>query len=434
MSKIVVYYQQHWLPDFEGLESTNLFNIRSCREIEVVLEPQILTICLLRRMYMLKMAFKPCLYDSFYDGVLPASIAANTIDAVSASNSASVTAASIPSTSIGSGMVSGTNSGFTSLIDTSSSVNFGTIYDSTVSSTNGIVLRNEQLIRYLVTLVNLGIKLNSTQLQSDFFQHYPIINRSNNTENNKNTAAISSTVSANTAAGTSTVVTTGNIVTNTVGGSTSSNNPVTFNPANSSGSNSSTGGGSNSNSSSNLIAGDRYSKVLLLSYIYSHLRHCVLYLIWLHPLISTFTFSVTVNSEPVPFAYYSFFRKRCQVRQECDQLGYSSVDKVLRDLRFILEGVRVAISQKYYEGHTLNDVCWFEGYAFSNLSVLFSLPCKDFGDLLCLHRDFEDLKMYCININSRYDVVSLKPPFLCGDSMAISEFKGTLIWYLFKIL
>ncbi|BAM40555.1 conserved hypothetical protein [Theileria orientalis strain Shintoku] len=336
MSKIVVYYQQHWLPDFEGLESTNLFNIRSCREIEVVLEPQILTICLLRRMYMLKMAFKPCLYDSFYDGVLPASIAANTIDAVSASNSAS----------------------FTSLIDTSSSVNFGTIYDSTVSSTNGIVLRNEQLIRYLVTLVNLGIKLNSTQLQSDFFQHYPIINR------------------------------------------------------------------------------NRYSKVLLLSYIYSHLRHCVLYLIWLHPLISTFTFSVTVNSEPVPFAYYSFFRKRCQVRQECDQLGYSSVDKVLRDLRFILEGVRVAISQKYYEGHTLKyvDVCWFEGYVFSNLSVLFSLPCKDFGDLLCLHRDFEDLKMYCININSRYDVVSLKPPFLCGDSMAISEFKGTLIWYLFKIL
>ncbi|UKK01775.2 hypothetical protein MACK_001128 [Theileria orientalis] len=431
MSKIVVYYQQHWLPDFEGLEATNLFNVKSCREIEVILEPQILTICLLRKVYPLKMAFKPCLYDSFYDGVLPASIAANTINMASSSNSPSTTTTSIPSTSFSSGMVSGTNSGFSSLIDTTNSVNFGTIYDSTVSYTNGIVLRNEQLIRYLVTLVNLGVKLNSTQLQSDFFHHYPITNRSNNTENTSHTATTNATVNTSTVADTNTIVTTGTIITNTYGGSTSSNNPIASNPPNST---SSSSRGSNSSSSSNLISGDRYSKILLVSYIYSHLRHCVLYLIWLHPIISTFTFSVTVNSEPVPFAYYSFLRKRSQVRQECNQLGYSSIDKVLRDLRFILEGVRVAISQKYYEGHTLNDVCWFEGYVFSNVSVLFSLPCKDFDDLLCLHRDFDDLKMYCININSRYDVVSLKPPFLCGDTMSTTEFKATLIWYLFKIL
>ncbi|UKJ90706.2 hypothetical protein MACJ_001640 [Theileria orientalis] len=430
MSKIVVYYQQHWLPDFEGLESTNLFNIKSCREIEVVLEPQILTICLLRKVYHLKMAFKPCLYDSFYDGVLPASIAANTINMVRTSNTSTATSAGISTTIFGSGIVRATNSGFTSLIDTRNSINFGTIYDSTVSSTNGIVLRNEQLIRYLVTLVNLGAKLNSTQLQSDFFQHYPIINRSNNTHNTSNTATSSATVNANFVTDPNTIITTGAIVTNTYGGSTSSNNPISPNYANSA----SSGRGINSGSSSSIISGDRYSKILLVSYIYSHLRHCVLYLIWLHPLISTFTFSVTVNSEPVPFAYYSFLRKRSQVRRECNQLGYSSIDKVLRDLRFILEGVRVAISQKYYEAHALNDVCWFEGCVFSNVSVLFSLPCKDFDDLLCLHRDFDDLKLYCININSRYDVVSLKPPFLCGDSMATTEFKATLVWYLFKIL
>lgn len=67
--------------------------------------------------------------------------------------------------------------------------------------------------------------------------------------------------------------------------------------------------------------------------------------------------------------------------------------------------------------------------------MLFSIPCygefifalgihfiAGFGELLSLHREFRDLKMYCSRVNSVYKVVKLDPPFLCGNLFPISYF------------
>ncbi|XP_951963.1 uncharacterized protein TA14930 [Theileria annulata] len=315
--RIVVFYHQQWLPDLEGndtFQDVGMVSVSTCREVEVVLEPQVLVLCLLRKLRKVKIIFKPCIYDRFYDGVLPAAL----VNKVKYIQKEPQEFNDMSSNACTDNSVGNKNE------DNESESDYG-------------VVRNEDLVSYFVTLVNLNNNVNCTELESEFSLYdVPIlsINRDN-----------------------------------------------------------------------------LYlkSEVVIPSYIYTHLRYAIMYLIWLHPLISHYTREVVLNSEPFPFSWYSFLRKKSQVKNECGNFGYSTLENTLRDLRFFLQGI--------------SKINWFEGCIFSNLSVLFSLPCQDLEDIVILHKEFADLKTYCIRMNARYEVVSLKPPFLSGDKVSASHFK-----------
>ncbi|EAN33039.1 hypothetical protein TpMuguga_02g00755 [Theileria parva strain Muguga] len=329
--RVVVFYHQQWLPDLEGNETfpdVGMFSVNTCREVEVVLEPHVLVLCLLRKLGKVKIIFKPCLYDRFYDGVLPAALV-NKVKYIQR----------IP------GEFENTNS------DTSSDISVKINYEDNESESDYGVVRNEELVSYFVTLLNLKNNINSTELESEFslYDTPPL----------------------------------------------SINRDVLY----------------------------LKSEVVIPSYIYTHLRYAVMYLIWFHPLISHYTREVVLNSEPFPFSWYSFLRKKSQVKTECENFGYSTLENTLRDLRFFLQGIRLTLAAKLYQYSHYNTINWFEGCIFSNLTVLFSLPCQDLEDIMSLHKEFEDLKTYCIRMNARYEVVSLKTPFLSGDKVSASHFK-----------
>ncbi|AFZ79796.1 hypothetical protein BEWA_026450 [Theileria equi strain WA] len=291
MERTIIYYHRHWLPG---------------KTIECILEPQVLHICLMRRIHSLKIVLKPSIYDDFMHSELPAAL---------------VPMSKVP-------------------------------------------LSQDKLLTHLRQTIDYG-----RQMAEDMDAGIEVRNVSmdDNPEVDSQNAYI------------------GKIHSNT----------LTY---------------------------------ILNTYISTHLRYAVLYLLWLHPLISQFTSAVMLASVPLPYGYYEFYKKRKRIKNKCREYGYYTFEHTLRELVIILHAIKKCLTFGTEKGLINME----EGSIFSNLATLFSIPCKDVKEILDLHSQFSGLKRYCIKVNNEYNVVSLKPPFLSGDTVSVNGFGGTYFSKLFE--
>ncbi|KAK1442235.1 hypothetical protein BgAZ_402650 [Babesia gibsoni] len=297
---IVVHYSRYWLPSPDSGDYESWKNLDRGRIAEIVLEPQVLWLCFLRKIANLKIVMFGDVYDTFVGGPMPAA------------------------------------------------------YVDDEECFKGEPLRQDNLMQYLV--LHLG-DISAEQkrlLNSDFILYKP-------TEKDDKIA---------------------------------------------------------------IVTGDDYENhiSILPLYVEKHLRYAVLYLIWVYPIISkNVTRSVVINSMPWPHGHIAYYMRANEIGRLCAQCGYSNIEFTIKELSMMLRELQRALQSKVRPFNNRPGY-WMEGSIFANLAVLFSIPCHGVEELLALHREFYDLKSYCINVNSTYNVVKLQPPFLCGNQFPISYF------------
>ncbi|ORM39863.1 uncharacterized protein BXIN_0226 [Babesia sp. Xinjiang] len=173
---------------------------------------------------------------------------------------------------------------------------------------------------------------------------------------------------------------------------------------------------------------------LLPVYVDKHLRYAVLFLIWVYPKISqNVTKSIVLNSTPWLYGHYVYYTRAREIARECAQCGYSNVEFTLKELTLMLKELQ-RVLRTATKSIIHRPGYWTEGSVFANLALLFSIPCHGMfyhplfivvigiEELLSFHREFYDLKAYCVTINRTYNVCGLQPPFLCGNTFPISHF------------